>query len=73
MNDIVTVDARGLSCPQPAMMARKAITAQDGGTIHVLVDAGAPRDNVKRIAEMAGWNVEVEDLEDHEYRLVLSK
>ena len=51
MADIKTVDARGLSCPQPAMLTRQAINELNQGTVEVLVDSGTARDNVSRWAK----------------------
>ncbi len=66
-----SVDARGLSCPQPAILARKAIEA-GRFPIEVLVDSVSSRESVRRLAETAGCKVMVAQLED-EYRLTLSK
>lgn len=68
-----TVDVRGLSCPQPIMLANKAIKKLGQGTIEVLADSGTARDNVTRIAENSGWSVTVEDKPGGEYKLVLKK
>jgi TusA-related sulfurtransferase len=67
------VDARGLSCPQPAMMARQAIQKMDKGTVEVLVDSDTARENVSRLAKSAGWTVSVEDQPDDSSRIVLKK
>ena len=66
-----TVDARGLSCPQPVILARGAI---QGGEfpIEVLVETVTSRENVRRAAERLGCVVQVEDLGD-EFRLTLTK
>ena len=68
-----TIDARGLSCPQPAMMARQALQQARSGSIEVLVDSGTARDNVIRLAEHSGWRVQVREQPDGGYRLVLQK
>jgi tRNA 2-thiouridine synthesizing protein A len=60
MSDIKTVDASGLSCPEPVILARKAIQ-QDQFPIRVLVDTGTSRDNVSRMARSAGCQVAVEE------------
>jgi len=73
MTEIKTVDARGLSCPQPAMLARQAIQKLDKGTVEVLVDSGTARENVSRLARNAGWTVTVEDQPEGSYRIVLNK
>jgi TusA-related sulfurtransferase len=53
------VDARGLSCPQPVMLAANAIKA-GSFPIEVVVDTVTARENVKRMAQSKGLNVEVE-------------
>ena len=73
MSDIKTVDARGLSCPQPTMLARQAIQKLDRGTVEVLVDSGTARENVSRLAKNAGWAVTVEEQADGSSRIVLNK
>lgn len=69
---MTTVDARGLSCPQPALLTRNAIRAARGGTIEVLVDTETARDNCTRVAEREGWKVTVVE-EGGGYRLTLNK
>ncbi len=57
------VDARGLSCPQPVLLARKAMEEGEF-PIEVLVDTGTSRDNVSRVAQKAGYKVRVEEKEE---------
>jgi TusA-related sulfurtransferase len=73
MSEVKTVDARGLSCPQPAMLTRQAIQKLDRGTIEVLVDSATARENVSRLAKNAGWAVTIEDKPDGSSRIVLKK
>lgn len=73
MTDIKTVDARGLSCPQPTLLARQAIQKLDKGTVEVLVDSGTARENVSRLAKNAGWAVTLEEQPEGSYRMVLKK
>ena len=73
MAELVTVDARGLACPQPALMARQALDKLSGGTVEVLVDSGTSRDNVARVAERAGWRVTVEAQPGGSFRLLLQR
>lgn len=55
------VDARGLSCPQPVILARNAIKT-GVFPIEVLVETVTSRENVKRAAEKAGCTVQVEEV-----------
>lgn len=73
MSDTMKVDARGLSCPQPVILAKQAMRREGVTGVEVLVDSGASRDNVRRAAEMAGWAVEVTELTGGEFRLRLTK
>lgn len=66
------VDARGLSCPQPVVIARKKMDEIGNGTIEVMVDTATSKDNITRMATNQGWEVEVQDKED-EYLLILTK
>ena len=63
------IDARGLSCPQPVILAKKAI---DAGSfpVEVLVETVTSRENVRRMAERAGCKVTVADVEG-EFKLTI--
>jgi TusA-related sulfurtransferase len=65
------IDARGLSCPQPVIMARNAIREAEF-PIEVLVETVTSRENVRRASEKMGCIVEVEELGD-EFKLILTK
>lgn len=69
---MMTVDARGLSCPEPVVLTRNALRDSLEGC-EVLVDAPAPRENVLRFASSQGYEASVEDLGDGSWRLVLSR
>ena len=66
-----TVEARGLSCPQPVILAQKAIAKGDF-PIEVFVDTVTSRENVRRMAEKQGCKVEIVQQGD-EFKLVLSR
>ena len=68
---MVKVDARGLSCPQPVIMTRKAIKA-DEFPIEVLVETVTSRENVRRMAEKQGCKVTVTQ-EGDEFVLTLTR
>jgi len=65
------IDARGLSCPQPIILTKKAIQAGQF-PIEVLVETVTSRENVRRMAEHAGCRVQVDPLGD-EFKLTLTK
>ncbi len=65
------VDARGLSCPQPVILARKAIE-EDEFPVEVWVDSVTSRENVRRMAEMNHCQVQIEESGD-EFHIILHK
>lgn len=67
-----TLDARGLSCPQPAFLTKQKLGELKNGTLEVLLDSTTSRDNVSRIAHNAGWKIE-EEQNAGVFRLVLTK
>jgi selenium metabolism protein YedF len=52
------VDARGLACPQPVILTRKAM--EESADVTTVVNSVSSRDNVRRMAEKAGCDVTVE-------------
>jgi TusA-related sulfurtransferase len=56
----VTIDVRGLSCPQPVLLVQSKIDAQETD-ITVTADEAVARDNVKRIAENHGYQVTIHE------------
>ena len=65
-----TVDARGLSCPQPVILTRQAIKA-GAFPIEVMVETVTSRENVQRMAQKAGCQVQVEEVGD-EFKLTVT-
>ena len=73
MNDPTTLDVRGLSCPEPAMLVRRALGRLEHGRVTVLLDSELSRDTVARLSELSGWRVAVEEQPDGCFRLVLTR
>lgn len=69
---VETVDARGLLCPEPVLLTKKAIEKELNGTVKVLVDNNAAKENVTRLAENMGWNVNITS-QGNEYLITLTK
>lgn len=59
------IDARGLACPQPVLRTKKAIAEESRVT--TIVDGETARQNVTRMAERQGCNVQAEEREDGIY------
>ena len=65
------VDATGLACPQPVVLAIKAI--EDHDEIVVIVDNETALENVKRMGSNKGCKVKVKEVDDGTYKIYLSR
>ena len=52
-----SLDVRGMSCPAPVVSVKRALEAGEG-ELRVLLDDGAPRENVRRFAQGRGYTVQ---------------
>jgi TusA-related sulfurtransferase len=68
-----TIDARGLSCPQPVIMALNEIKSGDENEIIVLVDTDTSKENVVRAATSQGCMVNDVSSEQEGYRITITK
>jgi len=68
-----TVDARGLSCPQPVLMALDEIKHTSETELVVLVDTEASKENVSRAVESQGWRVRDIKADGDTYQLDIQK
>ena len=68
-----TVDARGLSCPQPVIMTLDEIKKGSKKEIIVLVDTDTSKENVTRAAESQGCRVNDVFSEEEGYRITIKK
>lgn len=66
-----TVDARGLSCPEPVILIRKAMMSGEAA-YEMIVDNVASKENVTRFAEHQGYQVSVTE-NGGEYTLSMKK
>lgn len=67
-----TVDARGLSCPQPVIMTLDEIKKGADRELTVLVDTETSRENVCRAATSQGWQVIDVIREGDAYRVTMT-
>ena len=68
-----TVDAGGLSCPQPVLMTLDKIKEIQKGEIIVKVDTDTSKENVSRAAESQGWEVADIEKDGEGYQLTIKK
>ena len=66
------LDVTGLSCPMPVVKVKEAIAAGHL-PLTVTADVGAPRDNIKRLAQHMGLTVAEVPAASGTYILELSK
>ena len=57
-----SLDVRGMACPLPVVSVKKGLESAPGELL-VLLDDGAPRENVRRFAEGRGYRVQEEAVE----------
>jgi TusA-related sulfurtransferase len=67
------VDVRGLSCPQPVLLALNEIKKINKGELVILVDTDTSKENVSRAATTQGWQVKSVESEGIGYRITVSK
>ena len=68
-----TVDARGLSCPQPVLLTLSRLSGLTGGECTVIVDNEVSLENVSRAASNKGWSVQNVSEDVDEYKILLKK
>ena len=65
------LDARGLSCPEPVIMIRKAMMS-GAASYEMVVDNPVSKENVSRYASHQGYNVAITE-KDGEFTLTMTK
>lgn len=68
---MTVIDARGLSCPEPVILLRRAMASGEAA-YQILVDNHAARENTTRYAEHEGYQVSVAE-QGGEYTLTFTK
>lgn len=63
----ITVDARGLNCPQPVILTKRAMDENSGEEIVTLVDNQTALENVSKLAASQGYAcvIETEGTDSH--------
>lgn len=68
-----TIDARGLSCPQPVLLTLDEIKKGNENEITVLVDTDTSKENVSRAAQSQGCTVTGVEPDAEGYRVLIAK
>jgi len=58
------IDCRSMACPVPVITTKRALEEAGGTIIRIIVDPGAPRENVTRFAAGRGFTVQEAPFED---------
>ena len=69
----ILVDATGLSCPQPVLLAMNKIKEMQHGQMMIQVDTDTSNENVSRAAQSQGWEVTDVQENDTGYQLTIKK
>jgi tRNA 2-thiouridine synthesizing protein A len=69
---MIQIDVRGFGCPIPVIKAKKAMEENPGQPITVLVQTAVSRENLTRLAKSKQYGIEVEEVGESEYRIVLT-
>lgn len=68
------LDCLGEACPVPLVKAQKALEKLDTGDILIVqIDHSCAMKNVPEWAREAGHNVEIEEVDDGEWEVVIEK
>ena len=67
-----TVDARGLSCPQPVLLVQKEVKASAPAEIEIVADDRCAVENITRFGESRGYAVTWTEKDD-EFTITLKK
>lgn len=70
--EVKMVDARGLSCPQPVLLTKNALSEGIKDNLKVFVDNPTARENVSRFGRSQGFDVEIEE-ENENYIIKIYK
>ncbi|NTW77969.1 MAG: sulfurtransferase-like selenium metabolism protein YedF [Syntrophaceae bacterium] len=58
------IDCRKMACPIPVITTKRALEEAAGETVQIILDPGAPRENVTRFASGRGYTVQEAAFED---------
>ncbi len=71
---MIKIDAMGLACPLPVIQTKKALkNIEENGHVETLVDNEASMENLLKMAKEMGLESSYDKLEDHKYRVVITK
>jgi TusA-related sulfurtransferase len=69
----IKVDARGLDCPEPVILSKKALSDIEQGDVIVQVDSEVAKENIARMAKHEGCAVTIKEHGKQGFELHLTK
>jgi len=69
----VDIDAKGLACPQPVIMTKKALEENESGEIVISVDNEPAKENISRMAQTKGYPVTVKGNDNGFFEITIRK
>ena len=73
MKPEITIDARGLNCPQPVLLTRKSIENSSAATLMVIVDNVISKENVCRFLSSQGFSVTPREVSSDFFEILASR
>ncbi|WP_345788178.1 sulfurtransferase TusA family protein [Desulfosporosinus acididurans] len=68
---LAQVDTRGMSCPQPVLMTKKALDI-NSAEVTVLVDSKTAKSNVERYLNLTGYTINTIELDSKTHTFEIS-
>ncbi len=71
---MIKIDAMGMACPLPVIQTKKALrNIEENGHVETMVDNESSMENLLKMAKEMGLESSYEKVEDHMYRVVITK
>lgn len=67
------VNARGLECPKPVIMTKKALDDKNNDVVVTIIDNEVAKENVSKLAKSLGYKYSVDKGKENEYYITITK
>lgn len=67
------IDAKGLLCPKPVILTKKALEEAENEAVETTVDNEVAVENLKKLAESLKCDYKTENLSENEFRVTITK
>lgn len=66
------VDARGMECPKPVILTKKALESMNEGTVETVVDNEVAKNNLNKLAGSMGYEFKFDKVSDTEFHTFIT-